>query len=245
VEVNREVKARGAFLHNVMPLISDPAHGTYFGLNGQRGPTAQELKKVQDACEGGAKMMRHCRQCRADAVGLLGEDRGQEFTLDKLPEAIPVDSSRRDAYREEIERKREAHGAAKAAAGALMRETKDARILTVAVATKGDGLINQHFGHATEFQIYQADGRGVRFLGARKIDEHYCKGGLGEDSALAGIIEILGDVDALLCAKIGDCPKEELAQAGIEPSDDFAYEFIEPSIAELFAQRRAGEPADA
>ena len=31
-------------------------------------------------------MMRHCRQCRADAVGMLGEDRGQEFTLDKLAE---------------------------------------------------------------------------------------------------------------------------------------------------------------
>lgn len=29
-------------------------------------------------------MMRHCRQCRADAVGLLGEDRGDEFTLDKI-----------------------------------------------------------------------------------------------------------------------------------------------------------------
>ncbi len=28
VELNREVKARGAFLHNIMPLISDPAHGT-------------------------------------------------------------------------------------------------------------------------------------------------------------------------------------------------------------------------
>ena len=244
-EVNREVKARGAFLHNVMPLISDPAHGTYFGLTGQRGPTAQELKKVQDACEGGAKMMRHCRQCRADAVGLLGEDRGQEFTLDKLPDLIEVDAAERDAYREEVERKRNAHRAAKAVAGALIRETSDLRSLTVAVATKGDGLINQHFGHATEFQVYHADGRGVRLLGARKIDEHYCTGGLGEDSALAGIIEILADVDVLLCAKIGDCPKEELAQAGIEPSDDFAYEFIEPSIAALYARRREGAPADA
>ncbi|QGM44284.1 nitrogenase cofactor biosynthesis protein NifB [Methylocystis heyeri] len=244
-DVNREVNARGAFLHNVMPLISDPAHGTYFGLSGQRGPTAQELKKVQDACEGGAKMMRHCRQCRADAVGLLGEDRGQEFTLDKLPDVIEVDPSQREAYRAEVERKREAQGVAKAAAAAFAPETKDARTLTVAVATKGDGLINQHFGHATEFLIYQADGGGVRFLGVRKIDEHYCTGGLGEDSALAGIIEILADVDVLLCAKIGDCPKEELAAVGIEPSDDFAYEFIEPSIAAFYARRREGAPADA
>ena len=50
----------------------------------QRGPTAQELKAVQDACAGDMAMMRHCRQCRADAVGLLGEDRGEEFTMDKI-----------------------------------------------------------------------------------------------------------------------------------------------------------------
>ena len=33
---------------------------------------------------GGANLMRHCRQCRADAVGLLGEDRSDEFTLDRI-----------------------------------------------------------------------------------------------------------------------------------------------------------------
>ncbi len=41
VEVNKAVKARGAFLHNIMPLISAPEHGTAFGLSGQRGPTAR------------------------------------------------------------------------------------------------------------------------------------------------------------------------------------------------------------
>ncbi len=66
-EVNKAVKSRGAFLHNIMPLISAPEHGTVFGLNGTRGPTAQELKALQDSCEGEMNMMRHCRQCRADA----------------------------------------------------------------------------------------------------------------------------------------------------------------------------------
>src|SRR3989339_2275137 len=83
-EVSRIVKAKGAFLHNVMPLISAPEHGTFFGLTGQRGPTNEELQELQDSCEGDMNMMRHCRQCRADAVGLLGEDRGAEFTLDKI-----------------------------------------------------------------------------------------------------------------------------------------------------------------
>ena len=83
VEVNRAVKSRGAFLHNIMPLISAPEHGTVFGLTGQRGPSARELKALQDSCEGEMNMMRHCRQCRADAVGLLGEDRSAEFTTEK------------------------------------------------------------------------------------------------------------------------------------------------------------------
>ncbi|TIP46614.1 MAG: nitrogenase cofactor biosynthesis protein NifB, partial [Mesorhizobium sp.] len=58
-EVNKMVRERGAFLHNVMPLISDPAHGTHYGLIGQRGPTAKEMMALQDRLEGGAKLMRH------------------------------------------------------------------------------------------------------------------------------------------------------------------------------------------
>jgi nitrogen fixation protein NifB len=95
VEVSRTVHELGAFLHNVMPLLSAPEHGTVFGLAGKRGPTPQELTALRNRCEqqvagsgngedglAGAAMglMRHCRQCRADAVGLLGEDRGEEFS---------------------------------------------------------------------------------------------------------------------------------------------------------------------
>ena len=89
-EVSRVVKAKGAFLHNVMPLIAEAEHGTFYGVMGQRGPTHDELQTLQDACAGDMAMMRHCRQCRADAVGMLGEDRGEEFTLDKI-ESMEID----------------------------------------------------------------------------------------------------------------------------------------------------------
>jgi nitrogen fixation protein NifB len=89
-EVSRIVKAKGAFLHNVMPLIAEEEHGTYYGIMGQRSPNAKELQELQDSCAGDMNMMRHCRQCRADAVGLLGEDRGAEFTLDKI-ETMEID----------------------------------------------------------------------------------------------------------------------------------------------------------
>ena len=109
VEVNRAVKSRGAFLHNIMPLISAPEHGTVFGLGGQRGPTAQELKALQDECEGEMNMMRHCRQCRADAVGLLGEDRSAEFSTDKvMAMEVRYDADTRRAYQERVEVDRQA-----------------------------------------------------------------------------------------------------------------------------------------
>ena len=71
----KKVKALGAYIVNILPLI--PVEGTAF--SDMRAPTPAERKAMMDRCELDAKMMRHCRQCRADAIGLLGEDRSQEF----------------------------------------------------------------------------------------------------------------------------------------------------------------------
>ncbi len=239
VEVNKRVKERGAFLHNVMPLISDPAHGTHFGLTGQRGPTAMELKALQDKLDGGAKLMRHCRQCRADAVGLLGEDRGQEFTKDLLPETVAYDPAKREAYREVVARERGDHVAAKNEAIGEVRAAGSEGKLLVAIATKGGGRINVHFGHATEFQVYEASAKGIVFVGHRKV-EQYCQGGFGEDATLDSVIAALEGIEVVLCAKIGDCPKEQLAAAGVEVTDQYAHDYIESAVAALF-QTRFGE----
>jgi nitrogen fixation protein NifB len=243
-EVNAAVKARGAFLHNIMPLISDPAHGTHFGLTGQRGPNHSELMAVQEACSGGVNLMRHCRQCRADAVGLLGEDRGQEFTLDQIPEGVAYDPSVRETYREVVARERQDHVAAKQEATVTLDETdSDVRIL-VAVATRGGGRVNQHFGHAEEFQVYEASAAGVRFIGHRKVEDAYCQGGFGEDATLDSVLRALEGVDSVLCAKIGDCPQEQLESAGIAASDAFAFEYIETAISAYYATRY-GRPVQA
>jgi nitrogen fixation protein NifB len=238
IEVNREVKKRGAFLHNIMPLISEPEHGTVFGLTGQRGPTAQELKAVQDACAGGANLMRHCRQCRADAVGLLGEDRSEEFTLDKIDEMeIVYDLDKRRAYQDAVETERQAQVAAKAEALAAQAEHAgvgpDMKLL-VAVATEGHGKVNQHFGHATEFQIFEVSRDQALFVGHRRVDL-YCQGGYGEDEQLPSIVKAINDCHAVLVSKIGACPRDELKAAGIEPVDAYAHEFIEKAALSWFA----------
>jgi len=83
VAVNKAVKSRGAFLHNICLSFPRLSMALSSGSRTTR-PTAQELKTLQDSCEGEMNMMRHCRQCRADAVGLLGEDRSAEFTTKRL-----------------------------------------------------------------------------------------------------------------------------------------------------------------
>ncbi len=240
IEVNREVKKRGAFLHNIMPLISEAEHGTVFGLTGQRGPTAQELKAVQDACMGGANLMRHCRQCRADAVGLLGEDRSEEFTLDKIEQMeVVYDLDRRRAYQDKVEDERQAQHAAKqqALADAQSLTGLDDMKVLVAVATKGGGRVNEHFGHVTEFQIFEVSAAQALFVGHRRVDQ-YCQGGAGDDEQLPSVVRAINDCHAVLVAKIGACPKDELAQAGIEPVDQYVGEFIEKAALDWFNDYR-------
>ena len=268
IEVNREVKKRGAFLHNIMPLISEAEHGTVFGLTGQRGPSAQELKAVQDACMGGANLMRHCRQCRADAVGLLGEDRSEEFTLDKIDQMdVVYDLDKRRAYQQAVEVERQAQHDAKVAAldAASADDGVDESMkVLVAVATEGHGKVNQHFGHATEFQIFEVgymeppgaarqppEGAAGRlgsgpaparvlqalFVGHRRVDL-YCQGGYGEDEQLPSIVSAINDCHAVLVSKIGACPRDELKAAGIEPVDQYAHEFIEKAALSWFADYR-------
>ncbi|MHB8368598.1 MAG: nitrogenase cofactor biosynthesis protein NifB [Leptospirales bacterium] len=240
--VNREVKRRGAFLHNIMPLISEARHGTFYGLTGQRGPTAEELKALQDSCEGEMNMMRHCRQCRADAVGLLGEDRSSEFTNEKI-ESIEIadvvyDLPARESYRQKVEDVRDKERKIKEmllSGLASSAETESAPAILVAVATAGEGQVNQHFGHAREFQIYEVDAKDAKFVGHRRVDL-YCEGGYGEEDSLARITEALSDCVAVLVAKIGGCPKKTLEEAKILGIDKYAYQPIKPSLLSWFAE---------
>jgi nitrogen fixation protein NifB len=231
-EVSRIVKAKGAFLHNVMPLIAEAEHGTFFGVMGQRGPSAAELQDLQDECAGDMNMMRHCRQCRADAVGMLGEDRGDEFTLDKI-EDMEIDyqaaMEKRKVIHQAIENEMNSKRAAKVDVKA---EKVDTRPALLAVATSGQGVINMHFGHAKEFLIYEASPNGVRFISHRKVDQ-YCEGdtscGDGE-SVLARTIRTLEGCEAVLCSKIGFEPWDTLEKAGITPNGEHAMEAIEEAV---------------
>lgn len=246
-EVSRIVKSKGAFLHNVMPLISEEEHGTFYGVMGQRGPEPEELQDLQDACSGDMNMMRHCRQCRADAVGLLGEDRGEEFTLDKIEEMdIDYDAAmkKRAVIHEGIMEELNEKQAKKSRLSSMTVPSSDTDIkqnfrpVLMAVATAGGGLINQHFGHATEFLVYEASPEGVRFISHRKVDQ-YCIGNdtCGEkESALAGSIRSLKGCEVVLCSKIGFEPWGLLEEAGIQPNGEYAMEPIEDAVLAVYEE---------
>lgn len=75
IEVARTMKELGVDLLNCMAMF--PNAGTPFGSLPQ--PDRETMERLRAAAEKYLPQMRHCTRCRADAVGLLGEDRTGEF----------------------------------------------------------------------------------------------------------------------------------------------------------------------
>ncbi|WP_310828950.1 nitrogenase cofactor biosynthesis protein NifB [Paenibacillus pedocola] len=208
LEVTRAAKKAGAFSHNIMPLIISP--GSRFEQDGRVPPDPRLTLQVQEDSADLMPVMRHCRQCRADAVGLLGEDRIGEEILTKQtvysPQERELELVRLDS---KLQSRRERRG----------RSSSGGVVTRIAVATRGGGKVNVHFGHAREFLIYEVDGEASRLLGVRKI-QAYCNGtaACGEsepDTILKETVDLLGDCSMLFCSGIGALPRETLRKAEI------------------------------
>ncbi len=231
-ELSKKVKNMGAFLHNIMPYVE--GDGTAFQKMGIKPPTPYQLKEIQEKIENYMSLMRHCRQCRADAVGLLGEDRGQEFTKDKISKLeIRYDPEFRKAIHGEIEKEREK--VRKAREMLRFQEEGDKKVL-VAVASKGNMLVNEHFGTAKEFLIYEVSSKGIKFIHHRKVTP-YCHGSiscLDGENILEDTISKISDCKAIIAAKIGFEPKDILEPRGIQCIDEFAYLPIPEALARYY-----------
>ncbi len=64
-DIARTVSENGAFIMNIKNVIPSPS--------------PPELNEIRRRCSKYIKQMDYCKQCRADSVGLLGEDRFSEF----------------------------------------------------------------------------------------------------------------------------------------------------------------------
>lgn len=66
---------RGADIMNIMPLIPQAE------FEGRERPSREMISKKRAECEQHIPQMSHCRQCRADACGILGEDKDMELEM--------------------------------------------------------------------------------------------------------------------------------------------------------------------
>ncbi|MBF0109933.1 MAG: nitrogenase cofactor biosynthesis protein NifB [Magnetococcales bacterium] len=212
-ELNQEISRRGAALHNIMPLISDAAHGTYYGLLGFRNPGEEELKEIRNGCQGAIPQMTHCRQCRADAVGLLGEEQPpMEQTRKHLQPVTPL---------KRLSGKNRILPIRPLATGTIHTHSFSLR---VAVASRTGEKIDQHFGHADEFILYEVHEEGFHEID-RIATRRYCHGGddCGDDGRdPTRIIRSLKGCNAVLCERIGFGPWQSLEAAGIQPVNRYA-----------------------
>ncbi|OEF96266.1 nitrogenase cofactor biosynthesis protein NifB [Desulfuribacillus alkaliarsenatis] len=194
-EVVKKVKSLGAFMTNIMPLI--PAKGSAFEAYTQT--SMKDIKEMRAICELDINQMHHCKQCRADAIGLLGQDRSIEFREcetnndNKLVSSTPFNSK----YR-------------------------------VAVASKSGKIVDQHFGHATEFLIYEIKADAHQLLEKRSVGK-YCNGNEQcQDDKRQQIIAMLADCDAVLSLRIGHSAEQKLLEQGIRSYQH--YETIDTSL---------------
>lgn len=91
--------------------------------------------------------------------------------------------------------------------------------MKIAVASTDGKVINQHFGHADQFLIFELSGSGAQFVEIRRCPP-LCgasdQPGHSED-ALEERMKLIGDCGAVLCARIGYGMQRELAIQGIRP----------------------------
>ncbi len=85
----------------------------------------------------------------------------------------------------------------------------------IAVATSDGFSVNEHFGHAKFFRVYDLGDSDYTFLGVRDAVAA-CQHQLGHDTTrFDKIIELLSDCDALLVQKIGPGAAEYLIQKNV------------------------------
>lgn len=182
-DVVRKVKELGAFMTNIMPLI--PAPGSVFENHAQT--SRKELDAMRNVCQVDLHQMRHCQQCRADAIGMLHDDRSQEFRTTKKEEApLTCDSADQSNYK-------------------------------IAVTSKAGKVVDLHFGHAAEFHIFSGNCQGFQFVEKRSAQKYCtgttdCDDREQEKEA---VVETIADCDAVLTMRIGYHARERLLEQGI------------------------------
>jgi nitrogenase cofactor biosynthesis protein NifB len=192
-----KLKEAGTDLCNIMQLI--PVKGSLF----EHIPLTSnaEIMEIRKSCEAILPQMYHCRQCRADAAGTLDNDLSRFFGNPEKPECP----------------------AGHAAAGSSEPEENTGLF---AVASTNGMLVDQHFGHAVNFYIYQYRDGQVDFLERREVSR-YCSGsddcGKNHEELMDSIIRTIEGCSAVITMRIGEVPRRRLEEKGIAVFTTYDY----------------------
>ncbi len=108
--------------------------------------------------------------------------------------------------------------------------------MRIAVASKDGRIVNQHFGHAKRFLIFELDETGrINLVEERPVDR-YCPGDEEaeetshpfEEDRFTRVYSAIKDCEYLLVARIGPTPEEKLRQKGIKTIT--CYDYLEEGI---------------
>ncbi|MDD7795627.1 nitrogenase cofactor biosynthesis protein NifB [Clostridium sp. 'White wine YQ'] len=102
--------------------------------------------------------------------------------------------------------------------------------LRFAVASKSGMLVDKHFGHVSDFYIYEYKDEIVSLIEKRKVDK-YCNGVEecdDEEDKITKIMRAIEDCNGVLALRIGDMPLNKLKSKGIEVF--ITYERIEKAV---------------
>lgn len=105
--------------------------------------------------------------------------------------------------------------------------------MLIAVASKDGKEINQHFGHAERFLVYEVEGVEAKLVDEKKV-ERYCSYEPNHPMRaplLKAIADALQGCRAIVCAQVGQAPQMEMERLGLETF--VAEGAIKPTLVEL------------
>lgn len=94
-------------------------------------------------------------------------------------------------------------------------QTGHSKAVRIALASSDGKVINQHFGHATTFHVFDIVDNTARFVESRDVNQ-CCNGGSHKISAFEKVANTLSDCKAIIVAKIGDGASAFLEGKGFE-----------------------------
>jgi len=207
-QVAQTVSALGATILNIMPLL--PTAGTPFATVPE--PARKDIQSARLIASGFLPQMTHCSRCRADAVGMIGQENDQR-NIDLLQ--ISARTSNTTTAPTNATLARNSDPFTRKIQPPFRIDTTPERPF-IAVATRDGAMINQHLGEANEVRIYRREAMHSTLIDTRIIA-----------TEAAGAARWLSIID-----KLRDCCGILVGGAGAVPRKIFAHHGITVAILE-------------